>query len=236
MQLTVRDIAKLLNASERMIYRWIKRDELPAYRIGEQYRFNRAEVLEWATERRLRVSTVLFHEPGNGLAPRLSEALEAGGIFYGVKPVADEAATPQASALRACVDILKLPHGIDRDLLWHILVAQETLRSMAVGDGVALPHVRMPVIFDIPAPVLALIFFENAVDFGKGHTIRVLFLLICPTVGSHLQLLSKLLFALRDERFKAALLHNSPRDVILAEARRVETLFGQSASVGADRK
>lgn len=226
MQLTVRDIAKLLNVSERMIYRWIKRDGLPAYRIGEQYRFNRAEVLEWATERRLSVSTVLFHEPGNGSVPRLSEALEAGGIFYGVKPAADEAAPPQASALRACVDVLRLPHEVDRDLLWHVLVAQETLRSMAVGDGVALPHVRMPIIFDISAPLLALIFFENAVDFGDGHSIRVLFLLICPTVRAHLQMLSKLLFALRDERFKAALLHNNPRDVILAEARRVETIAG----------
>ena len=45
----VRDSARLLNVSEKTIYRWVKQGKLPAYRINEQYRFNRAELLEWAT-------------------------------------------------------------------------------------------------------------------------------------------------------------------------------------------
>ena len=49
MQLTVRDVARLLNVSEKTIYRWIKEASIPAYRVNEQYRFNRAELLEWAT-------------------------------------------------------------------------------------------------------------------------------------------------------------------------------------------
>ena len=38
MQLTVRDVARLLNVSEKTVYRWIKAREIPAYRINEQYR------------------------------------------------------------------------------------------------------------------------------------------------------------------------------------------------------
>jgi len=52
MQLTVRDAAKLLAVSEKTIYRWINQGSLPAYRVNEQYRFNRAELLEWATARK----------------------------------------------------------------------------------------------------------------------------------------------------------------------------------------
>jgi nitrogen PTS system EIIA component len=63
MQLTVRDAAKLLSVSEKTVYRWINQGDLPAYRVNEQYRFNRAELLEWATARKINVSVEIFEEP-----------------------------------------------------------------------------------------------------------------------------------------------------------------------------
>src|SRR5438445_10258620 len=47
MDLTVRDLAKLLKVSENTVYRWIEKDDLPAYRLHEQYRLNRVELQEW---------------------------------------------------------------------------------------------------------------------------------------------------------------------------------------------
>ena len=44
MQLNVRDAAELLFVSEKTIYRWVKQNELPAYKINGQYRFSRAEL------------------------------------------------------------------------------------------------------------------------------------------------------------------------------------------------
>src|SRR5947209_11681466 len=66
MKLTVRDAAKILNVSEKSIYRWIKQGVIPAYQINDQYRFNRAELLEWATSRRINVSPEIFAEPEGG--------------------------------------------------------------------------------------------------------------------------------------------------------------------------
>ena len=60
MQLTVRDASRLLNALEHTVYDWIKHGRLPAHRLQNQFRFNRAELLEWATSRKLRVSPELF--------------------------------------------------------------------------------------------------------------------------------------------------------------------------------
>ena len=62
MKLTVRDAAQL-SVTEKTIYRWIKQGAIPAYQVNEQYRFNRAELLEWATSRRLKVSPEIFAEP-----------------------------------------------------------------------------------------------------------------------------------------------------------------------------
>ena len=63
MNLSVRDTANLLAVSEKTIYRWIKLQTIPAYRVQDQYRFNRAEILEWATSRRMNVSSEIFVEP-----------------------------------------------------------------------------------------------------------------------------------------------------------------------------
>src|SRR5271154_2322916 len=84
MKLTVRDAAQMLNVSEKSVYRWIKQGVIPAYQINEQYRFNRAELLEWATSRKIQVSPEIFAEPEGGETPppTLSEALRAGGVHY----------------------------------------------------------------------------------------------------------------------------------------------------------
>ena len=63
MQLTVRQVSKFLNVAESTITRWIKQRGLPAQHVGGQYRFHRAEVLEWATANQIRVSLEMFDEP-----------------------------------------------------------------------------------------------------------------------------------------------------------------------------
>ena len=81
MQLNVRDAAELLFVSEKTIYRWVKQNELPAYKINGQYRFSRAELLEWATSHKINISTQIFQEidVGSAPSPGLAEALRTGG-------------------------------------------------------------------------------------------------------------------------------------------------------------
>ena len=63
MNLSVKDAARLLNVSDKTIYRWIKQELIPAYRVSGQHRFNQSELLEWATSRRMGVSPRAYHEP-----------------------------------------------------------------------------------------------------------------------------------------------------------------------------
>jgi PTS system nitrogen regulatory IIA component len=55
-----------------------------------------------------------------------------------------------------------------------------------------------------------------------GKPVHALFSLISPTVRTHLHLLSRLAFALRDAGFKTAVARRTSADEILQEARRVE--------------
>jgi len=156
MQLTVKDITKLLNVSEKTIYRWVKGGQIPVYRVGDQLRFNRLEILEWATARRIEVAQdiVLNAEAREVRLPSLEEALRNGGVFYRV------GGKDRAGALKETVECLRLPEGTDRNTLLRILIAREELATTAVGDGIAIPHVRTPVILHIDTPQLALCFLE----------------------------------------------------------------------------
>lgn len=220
MQLGVRDVAKLLSVSEKTVYRWVNQGVLPAYRVNEQYRFNRAELLEWATSRRMNVSASLFDEPESQSAPipRLVEALQAGGVFYRV------GGGDKESVLGAVVEHMRLPEEVDREFLLRVLLAREALQSTGIGDGIAIPHVRNPIVLHVPRPMITLCFLERPIDFGAldGKPVHALFSLVSPTVRAHLRLLSRLSFALHDPTFKQAVARQASRDEILEQARRID--------------
>jgi len=237
MQLSVKDAALILNVSEKTIYRWIKQSAIPSYKINEQIRFNRAELLEWATSRRIPVSADIFKEGDAGILPlpSFAEALKAGGVAYRIS------GKDQASVLRSIVDILKLPEEVDREFLFQVLLARETLGSTGVGDGIAIPHVRNPVVLHVSKPTVTLCFLEDAIDFNAidGKPVNILFTLISPTVRAHLHLLSRLGFLLRNSGFKDALKRQASRDELTAILERTEASIPVSpekpSDSGADR-
>jgi PTS system nitrogen regulatory IIA component len=220
MNLSVHDAANLLRVSEKTVYRWIKQQAIPAYRVQEQYRFNRAELLEWATSRRLNVSSEIFveREADGQPIPSLLAALEAGGVFYRISGFDRE------GALREVVQLLRLPEEVDREFLLRVLLAREAIAPTAVGDGIAIPHVRNPVVLHVGRPLLTLCFLEQPIDYGAldGKPVGTLFTIISPTTRAHLHLMSKLSFVLRDRRVRQALHQQAPRQEILRQTARAE--------------
>lgn len=227
MQLGVHDVARILNVSEKSIYRWIQQGQLPAYKVNEQYRFNRAELLEWANARKINVSAEIFQEPDTAaeLMPDLAESIEAGGIFYRV------AGHDRDSVLRSVVDVMKLPPDMDRDFLFQVLLAREAMASTGIGEGVAIPHVRNPIVLSVNHPAICLCFLEKPVEFGAvdNQPVHTLFTLVTPTVRVHLYLLSRLASALLDPGVKAVLGRQASREEILAAVRALKKEMNDSA-------
>lgn len=228
MELTVKDVANLLVVTEKTIYRWLKQGSLPAYRVSNHYRFNRAELLEWATSRQINVSADIFREPANAQVPlhSLYEALSVGGIHYRVEGHNKE------SALRNVVGLMRLPQDVDRDFLLQVLLAREALASTAIGDGIAIPHVRNPIVLHVTEPMVCLCFLEEPIDFNSldGRPVHCLFTLVSPTVKTHLYLLSRLAYALRDRSFRDLIEKQGSREKILSDIARVESALQENQS------
>ena len=221
MQLRVRDVARILKVSEKTVYQWVKTGGLAAQHVSGQLRFNRTELLEWATSRNFSVSPELFSEEDAYAAPMpgLAEALETGGTFHDVDGVDKE------SVLRAVVERMQLPAEVDRQFLFSVLLAREALGSTAVGDGIAIPHVRNPIVLHVKKPTITLCFLKTPIDFGAldHKPVHALFSMVSPSIRVHLHLLARLGFVLKDARFKKLVHRKAPAAEILAAVRAMES-------------
>jgi PTS system nitrogen regulatory IIA component len=227
MILTVREAAKLLATTERAVYRWISEGSIPVHKIHDQHRFNRSELLEWATANGVRISVSDFSAresvgPPPLLAPHLADALAHGGIHEHVE------GSNRDSVLRAVVKRMPVADE-DRELLFDVLVAREALGSTGVGDGIAIPHVRSPVVLNLTKPSITLSYLDHAVDFAAvdGKPVHTVFSMVTPTIRLHLHLLSRLAAALHDKGFRDAVMSKAPAAKVLREAQRVEVTFAQ---------
>lgn len=224
MKLTVREISKLLKVSEKIVYDWINKEELPAYKVNDQYRINQTDLMEWAASRKISLPTTMVRYKKE--APMgLVQALEKGGIVYGIQGDTKE------KVLNAVVQILKLPKEMDRKNLFQILLAREALASTGIGKGIALPHVRNPIVLPLLHPTLTLCFLQKPVDFGSldGIPVHTLFIILSPTIHLHLQMISHLSFALFNENFKTLIENRGEREAILNNLRDIENHLGTPA-------
>lgn len=199
---------------------------MPGFKVGEQYRFSRAEILEWATSKRLTISTDIFdnqpEKDSPNPSPSLKEALSSGGIFYRVEGI------DKATVLENTVGLMPLPQDVDKSFLARIMMARESMGSTGIGDGIAVPHVRNPIVMHIPKPIMSLCFLENRIDFGAmdGIPVDTLFTIVSPVISAHLSLLSKLAFALRQPAFAAAIKKQDSREGILNAAAMADEVIG----------
>ena len=221
--LSAKEAAKLLDVSEKTVYRWISSGKIPHARAGDQYRFSRGELLAWAASAGRPVSPDALREPesaGEPLPP-LSEALEEGGIHYKVG-----GSTPW-EVIGEIARMMRLPAGVDRSYVGEVITAREAVASTAVGDGIAIPHMRHPLL-QADRPSVTLCFLADPVDWKAvdGLPVRIVFVPCCPTMRSHLHLLSRLSFAARDPEWRGLLDREALRADLLNGLRRAEARFG----------
>lgn len=220
MQLTVREAAAYLRVEEGTVRRWILHRGLPVHRVNERLHLNAIELWEWATEHRIPVSRSLLEEAQRQpeAVPPLSVLLEAGGIHY------DVGGHDKATVLQEIVKRLPLPAEVDREFLATTLEAREAMGSTGIGDGIAIPHVRNPILLHVTAPFVTLCLLRDPVDFAAvdGKPVHALFTVVSSNVPGHLRILGQLGFVLHDDDLRRLLVRKAPAVDLLARVRAVE--------------
>jgi len=124
--------------------------------------------------------------------------------------------TSRKRALEYACEILVGSNDLNARNVLDALLAREKLGSTALGEGVAIPHCRLP---GCQAPLGVLLSLDEAVDYDAPDDIYVdlLFVLVVPESSDdqHLQLLSQL----------ASILIEADHRVTLRQAHDHLTLF-----------
>jgi PTS system nitrogen regulatory IIA component len=228
MQFDLRDVARMLKVPETRVYHWINEEHLPVRQVNGKYSFDQSELLEWATMKRLSIPTEAFHDNHSQASEvSLAAAVEHGGICR------DLAGADKAAVLRAVVEAMQLPANFDRAPLLELFLSREQLGSTGVGDGIAIPHPRHPVILPVGHPNVSICFLAQPLEFGSADNKKVdtLFVLVSPTIRTHMQMLARISRALADTPVRQLLRSRGSSAEIIGAIRRIEEAFDEPAPV-----
>lgn len=221
MQLTVRQAAAYFGVDDQTVRKWIADRDLPVHPANERLHLNAIEVWEWAIARGVPVSRRLLDDARRTPehAPPLSELLDRGGIH-----LTAAAGGEKADVLAGVVAHLPLPPEVDRNFLLTVLEAREAMGSTGIGDGIAIPHVRNPILLHVKRPFVSLFLLDRPVDFEAvdGKPVHALFVVVATSVPVHLRVLAHLGHALRDPTLRRLLADRASADHIMERIRALE--------------
>jgi len=219
-EVNIEAAAKMLGTPEATLRRWVRQGKIPVRERSGKYVFRKAELAEWARRRHLPILDSSF--PSDAIpAPRelsVYESMKRGGVLLSV-PGRNVEEVMQA----ACM-LISLPKALDWQALVARLLEREALASTGIGNGIALPHPRYPM-ENIPAGgMITTCFLAKEVDFRAvdGLPVFVMFIILSPDTKTHLKLLSRLSFCLRDDNFIRFLKECRNGDDLLLKVREKE--------------
>ena len=199
MKLTIDEVAQCLRLPVSTVERWIRQGRIPIQRTDNGYLFDEPTLEKWAAMRKFpfslpkKVSTPTQQETSDDLLP----VMKRGGLLYNIK--GDDVET----ILKNAVDNIHFLSSDIKKVLYQELLERERLTSTGIGKGVAIPHPHNPLKDMISNALISTCFLETPVDFHAidGKPVFVMFILSSPSTKTHLHLLSRLSFCIRENAF-----------------------------------
>ena len=134
-------------------------------------------------------------------AADLIPMIRRGGVYYNVS--GDTVDAIYSDVARQVI----LPASVDRDLFRVGLCERERLMTTAIGNGIAIPHPRTPLVQSEADERVYVCFLDKPSDFGAmdGKPVFILFVILSSGSSSHLKVLSRLSWLFQKDAFREAL-------------------------------
>ena len=131
----------------------------------------------------------------------ISELIHKGGVYDNV-----EGSTPE-EVYKNISKIIKLPGSLSRESVYEALCARERIMTTAVGNGIALPHARNPLLKSEDDQRIAVVYLKEPLNMKApdGCKVFVMFVLFSQNSQTHLLVLSSLVELFKNSDFKKLL-------------------------------
>ena len=136
--LTIEEVAKYLRVSDRTVYDWAQKGEIPAGKIGTVWRFKKSEVENWVNAK---LSSSSLSQ--NDSEVQVKNILSPDRIVF-INHSTKHDAIVQLSQVLATAPQIKNESELTAEIL-----KREELMSTAIGKGIAIPHVRLSSVTDL---------------------------------------------------------------------------------------
>lgn len=199
-KLAINETARRLNLPSDTLERWIRQGRIPIRKEGNTCIFEGAVLEKWAGAHNIPFSPPEKEagQPQEDAKPEtLLSAMTRGGVFHNITGNSVKA------VLRSATERIPFLSAEDKEELLKRLIERENLTSTGIGRGVAIPHPRTPLSDPISRSAITTCFLEKPTEFGAvdNKPVFVMFILLSPSVKTHLHLLSRLAFCVRDDAF-----------------------------------
>ena len=169
--LTIDEVAKYLRVSERTVYDWAQRGEIPSGKIGTVWRFKRSEIVNWVNDR----LTNRFLSRNEEINPET--LISPDRILFLNYP-------SKRDVLMALADNLSMaPQIKNPQELKTEIIKREELMTTAIGLGIAIPHVRLTSVTDLVVSVG--VSSVDIIDFTALDDEPVRFLIMIAAASNH---------------------------------------------------
>lgn len=148
----------------------------------------------------------------------ISSLIERGGVYYNI------GGDTVKEVLTNLVETIAVPESLPREQLRKAIIEREELMPTAVGNGIALPHPRSPLLVDIKDQFITIAFLQKAIDWKAldGNPVQTLILIVSATPKTHLWTLSRISFLCQQEFFRDLLEQRASKEEIMAAIRTAE--------------
>lgn len=217
MDLTIKDVATLLNLSNQTIEDWISKGSIPFYKIEDDYRFSRIEIEDWFLKKEEgQLAFNVEQEVGNSGSGNqqfsLYRAIHKGGVIHQVH------GKTKNEIIKNTMKTIAKDLQLDPEVLTELLIDRENLQPTALGHGIGIPHTRETFINSVHDRVV-IAFPEYPIeDYGAldDEPVQTLFFLFACNDKRHLHLLAKIAH-LSNMPITRELLAKKPNKVTLME-------------------
>ena len=148
--LTIEEVAAYLRVSERTVYDWASKGDLPGGKIGTSWRFRREDIENWVNER-------LGDTKPNTAKPGITTS----SVLTPERILILENSTKMDTLEKLSGLLAETPFISDGDALLKDILEREELMSTGIGFGVGVPHVRVNYTSDL---VMAIAVCKNGLE------------------------------------------------------------------------
>lgn len=219
MEVSIIELSEHLGVSPDTVDRWVRQGKLPVTRKGSRFLFRTRELQRWASNNNIRLEMPKKNIPSKkeNKTITLAQAIENGGVFNKV------AGHDVESVLSTSVKKLQIIPENKKENLLSQLIERESALSTGIGNGFAVPHPRQQQDY-LESPLVAVFFLEEPVDYKAldNQLVSILFMILCPDLKMHLQLLSGISFCLKDAGFNSFLKTCPEQETLIEHIRLLE--------------